>query len=135
MHRNIVFQQDNARDHTARYTQQFLEQSNVQVLLWPAFSRTLIQSNICGITCRGGWTVKTIDLKSPIDDLEHSLRIRWDVDVKLVLVVVAAPDRKNKKRRRWRRERRNRSRLMEVGGGGEEIEGKEEEKGNSEKKR
>ncbi|GFS16211.1 hypothetical protein ElyMa_001466900 [Elysia marginata] len=28
------------------------------------FRRTLIQSNICGITC-GGWTVKTINLKTP----------------------------------------------------------------------
>ncbi|GFR79787.1 transposable element Tcb2 transposase [Elysia marginata] len=36
MHRNIVFQQDNARAHTARYTQQFLEQSNVQVPPCPA---------------------------------------------------------------------------------------------------
>ncbi|GFR90950.1 hypothetical protein ElyMa_006163300 [Elysia marginata] len=30
------------------------------------FRRSLIQSNICGITCRGDWTVKTIDLKTPM---------------------------------------------------------------------
>ncbi|GFR79216.1 hypothetical protein ElyMa_004014700 [Elysia marginata] len=29
------------------------------------FRRTLIQSNICGINCSGGWTVKTINLKTP----------------------------------------------------------------------
>ncbi|GFR87692.1 hypothetical protein ElyMa_002499900 [Elysia marginata] len=28
--------------------------------------QTSIQSNICGITCKGGWTVKTIDLKTPM---------------------------------------------------------------------
>ncbi|GFS25485.1 hypothetical protein ElyMa_001688800 [Elysia marginata] len=28
------------------------------------FRRTLIQSNICEITCSGGWTVKTINLKT-----------------------------------------------------------------------
>ncbi|GFS13944.1 hypothetical protein ElyMa_006733700 [Elysia marginata] len=61
MHRNIVFQQDNARAHTARYTQQFLEQFHGQ-----QFRRTLIQSNICGVTCSEGWTVKTIELKTPM---------------------------------------------------------------------
>ncbi|GFR99968.1 hypothetical protein ElyMa_004541500 [Elysia marginata] len=30
------------------------------------FCRTLIQSNICGNTCRRGWTAKTIDLKTPM---------------------------------------------------------------------
>ncbi|GFR67623.1 hypothetical protein ElyMa_005588100 [Elysia marginata] len=30
------------------------------------FRRTLIQSNICGITCSGVSTVKTIDLKTPM---------------------------------------------------------------------
>ncbi|GFR62626.1 transposable element Tcb1 transposase [Elysia marginata] len=68
MHRNIhyiVSQQDNARAHTARYTQQFLEQSNVQVLPWPALLPDLNPID-CGITCRGGWTVKTIDLKTPM---------------------------------------------------------------------
>ncbi|GFS02790.1 hypothetical protein ElyMa_002872700 [Elysia marginata] len=29
------------------------------------FRLTLIQLNICGITCSGGWTVKTINLKTP----------------------------------------------------------------------
>ncbi|GFS18804.1 transposable element tcb1 transposase [Elysia marginata] len=66
MHRNIVFQQDNARAHTARYTQQFLKQSNVQVLPWPALSPDLNPINTFGIRCRGGWTVKTIDLKTPM---------------------------------------------------------------------
>ncbi|GFS08620.1 transposable element Tcb2 transposase [Elysia marginata] len=89
MHTNIVFQQDNARAHTARYTQQFLEQSNVQVLPWPA--------NICGITCSGGWTVKTINLITPkilnipydgtgmlfLDTFYRLLYLRWDVDVLL----------------------------------------------------
>ncbi|GFR89500.1 hypothetical protein ElyMa_004280400 [Elysia marginata] len=30
------------------------------------FCRTSIQSNICEITCRGGWTVKTIELETPM---------------------------------------------------------------------
>ncbi|GFS27599.1 transposable element Tcb1 transposase [Elysia marginata] len=66
MHRNIVFQQDNARAHTARYTQQFLEQRSVQVLPWPVLSPDLNPIELCGITCRGGWTFKTIDLKTPM---------------------------------------------------------------------
>ncbi|GFS21142.1 hypothetical protein ElyMa_006916600 [Elysia marginata] len=66
MHRNIVFQQDNAKAHTARYTQQFLEQKTSKLCHGQHFRQTLIQSNICGITCRGGWTVKTIDLETPM---------------------------------------------------------------------
>lgn len=40
-HPNSTFQQDNARAHTARVTQQFLQQHNVNVMLWPALSPDL----------------------------------------------------------------------------------------------
>ncbi|GFS20072.1 hypothetical protein ElyMa_005047900 [Elysia marginata] len=68
MHRNIVFQQDNARAHTARYSRlnSFFSKATSKFCRGQHFRRTLIQSNICGITCRGGWTVKTIDLKTPM---------------------------------------------------------------------
>lgn len=34
----FLFQQDNARPHTARYTQHFLQQNGVNVMQWPALS-------------------------------------------------------------------------------------------------
>ncbi|GFS20480.1 transposable element Tc3 transposase-like Protein [Elysia marginata] len=97
MHRNIVFQQDNARANSIRYTQQFLEQSNVQVLLWPALSPDLNP-------IKNLWDYLQRRLNSQDHrpqnayDLEHSLRrhwnavprhfyrlkyLRWDVDVLL----------------------------------------------------
>lgn len=36
--RGIIFQHDNARPHTARLTQNFLNNANIQVLPWPACS-------------------------------------------------------------------------------------------------
>ena len=36
-----LYQQDNARPHSARLTSDFLGQNNVQVLPWPAFSSDL----------------------------------------------------------------------------------------------
>ncbi|GFR76505.1 hypothetical protein ElyMa_003945300 [Elysia marginata] len=50
-------------------TQEFTQPDTLNSFLSKAtskFCRTLIQSNICGITCtcRGGWTDKTIDLKT-----------------------------------------------------------------------
>ena len=33
-----VFQQDNARPHTAHITRQYMQQENVEVLLWPSYS-------------------------------------------------------------------------------------------------
>ncbi|GFR84650.1 transposable element Tcb1 transposase [Elysia marginata] len=66
MHRNLVFQQDNARAHTARYTQKFLEQSDVQVLPWPALSPDLNPIEHLWDNCKEGWTAKTIHLKTPM---------------------------------------------------------------------
>jgi hypothetical protein len=43
-----VFQQDNARAHSARVTTAFLDNQNIQRLPWPAFSPDLVLSNICG---------------------------------------------------------------------------------------
>uniref|UniRef100_A0A0L8GVX8 Tc1-like transposase DDE domain-containing protein n=1 Tax=Octopus bimaculoides TaxID=37653 RepID=A0A0L8GVX8_OCTBM len=37
-HRNHVFQDDNARTHTASYRTDFLQQQNIHTLLWPARS-------------------------------------------------------------------------------------------------
>ena len=40
-HPGMVLQQDNARAHTARLTQQFLQANNIPVLPWPAYSLDL----------------------------------------------------------------------------------------------
>ncbi|KAK7101720.1 hypothetical protein V1264_020057 [Littorina saxatilis] len=39
--RNCVLQQDNARPHTARVTQTFLQHNNIDIMAWPALSRDL----------------------------------------------------------------------------------------------
>ncbi|GFR58202.1 transposable element Tcb1 transposase [Elysia marginata] len=76
MQRDIVFQQHNARAHTARYTQQFLEQSNVQVLPWPALSPDLNPSEYLW-----DYFQRRLDCQDHrpqnADDLEHSLRRHW----------------------------------------------------------
>ncbi|GFR74509.1 transposable element Tcb1 transposase [Elysia marginata] len=77
MHRNLVFQLDNAGAHTARYTQQFLEQSNFQVLPWPALSPDLnpIEQLWDYLQRR----LDCQDYRSPNpDDLKHSLRWHWN---------------------------------------------------------
>ncbi|GFR65494.1 transposable element Tcb2 transposase [Elysia marginata] len=72
-----IEQQDNARAHTARYTQQFLEQSNVQVLPWPALSSDLSQ-----IEHLWDYLQRRLDCQDHrpqnADDLEHSLRRHWN---------------------------------------------------------
>ena len=40
-HNGFVFQQDNARSHTARLTANFLQTNNVNTLLWPSRSPDL----------------------------------------------------------------------------------------------
>ena len=40
-HPGMVLQQDNARPHTARLTQQFFQANNIPVLPWPAYSPDL----------------------------------------------------------------------------------------------
>ncbi|KAK7105077.1 hypothetical protein V1264_019693 [Littorina saxatilis] len=39
--RNCVLQQDNARPHTARVTQAFLQHNNIDIMAWPALSPDL----------------------------------------------------------------------------------------------
>ncbi|GFS09019.1 transposable element Tcb2 transposase [Elysia marginata] len=77
MHRNIVFQQDNARAHTTRYTQQFLEQSDVQVLPWPEL---LLDLN--PIEHLWYYLQRRLDCQDHqpqnAEDLEHSLRRHWN---------------------------------------------------------
>ncbi len=44
----MIFQQDNARAHSARNTQAVLAEHNVQTLHWPAKSQICHQLNTCG---------------------------------------------------------------------------------------
>ena len=39
--RHLIFQQDNAKPHTARLTQDFLVQNNIHIIDWPAMSPDL----------------------------------------------------------------------------------------------
>ncbi|GFR66540.1 transposable element Tcb1 transposase [Elysia marginata] len=77
MHRNIVFQQDNAIAHSVRYTQQFLEKSNVQVLPRPALSLDLNP-----IENLWDYLQRRLDSQDHrpqnADDLEHSLQRHWN---------------------------------------------------------
>ena len=41
-HQHHMFQQDNARDHTARAIRDFLQQHNIRSMPWPALSPSLI---------------------------------------------------------------------------------------------
>ena len=45
-----LFQQDNARPHTAGVAMDYLEQNNISVLLWPSKSPDLISLNTYGIS-------------------------------------------------------------------------------------
>ncbi|GFS18330.1 transposable element Tcb1 transposase [Elysia marginata] len=78
MHRNLVFQLDNARAHTARYTQQFLEQSDVQALPWPALSPDLNPIEHLWDYLQRRLDCQDHRSQNP-DDLEHSLRWHWNV--------------------------------------------------------
>ncbi|GFR90432.1 transposable element Tcb1 transposase [Elysia marginata] len=73
----ILFFNKNARAHTARYTQQFLKQSNVQVLPWPALS-----PNPNSIEHLWDYLQRRLDCQDyrprNADDLEHSLRRHWN---------------------------------------------------------
>ncbi|GFS16847.1 hypothetical protein ElyMa_001482800 [Elysia marginata] len=63
----ILFSNKATQEHTQPDTlNSFLSKATFKFCRGQHFRRTLIQSNIREITCRGGWTVKTIDLKTPM---------------------------------------------------------------------
>ncbi|GFS09134.1 transposable element Tcb1 transposase [Elysia marginata] len=64
MHRNIVFNKTTQELAQPDTLNSFLSKVTPKFCHGQHFRRTLIKSNICGITCRGGWTIKTIDLKT-----------------------------------------------------------------------
>lgn len=70
-----VLQQDNARCHTARYTQTVLLQNNIEVLDWPAKSPDL--SPIEHLWDHIGRNVHNRDDVNNVRDLERALHEEW----------------------------------------------------------
>ncbi|GFR88516.1 hypothetical protein ElyMa_004254300 [Elysia marginata] len=66
LRREMLFFNKTTQEHTQPDTlNSFLSKATSKFCHGQHFLRILIQSNICGITCSGGWTVKTINLKTP----------------------------------------------------------------------
>lgn len=69
MGEEIIFQQDNASIHSARYTMNFLQERNIPVLDWPACSHDLKPiENLWAVTrLQGGRQFLTVaDLKTGV---------------------------------------------------------------------
>ncbi|GFS18822.1 hypothetical protein ElyMa_003272600 [Elysia marginata] len=61
----ILFFNKTTQELTQPHTpDSFLSKATSKFCHGQHFRRTLIQFIICGINCRGGWTIKTIDLKT-----------------------------------------------------------------------
>lgn len=71
----VTLQQDNARPHTARVTQQFLQRNNINVLPWPANSPDL--NPIEHIWDKLGRRVHQQNLTN-LQDLENALQAAWN---------------------------------------------------------
>jgi len=70
-----IFQQDNARPHTARHTRGFLRRNNMQLLPWPARSPDL--SPIEHLWDHLGRRVRENHDVDNVRDLERALRVEW----------------------------------------------------------
>lgn len=77
LHQNqpAIFQQDNARPHTALITTQFLAQNNVDVMPWPAVSPDL--SPIENIWDELGRTARANHQIHNVNDLRNALLVEW----------------------------------------------------------
>lgn len=74
--RNVgIFQQDNARPHSARLTQDVLHRNNINVLPWPAKSLDL--SPIEHLWDHLGRKVRERDNVNNVQDLERALHEEW----------------------------------------------------------
>ena len=74
--RNVgIFQQDNARPHSARLTQDVLRRNNINVLPWPAKSPDL--SPIEHLWDHLGRKVRERDYVNNVQDLERALHKEW----------------------------------------------------------
>lgn len=71
----VILQQDNARPHTARLTTQFLAQSGVNVLPWPAVSPD--QNPIEHMWDELGRRVRNNHQINNVNDLRNALLIEW----------------------------------------------------------
>ena len=74
-HGVTLFQQDNARPHTARYTQDVLRRNNVQVLQWPARSPDI--SPIEHLWDHLGRQVRDNHDVENVRDLANALKQEW----------------------------------------------------------
>ena len=74
-HNVAVFQQDNARPHTARHTQDVLRQNNIDVLDWPARSPDI--SPIEHLWDHLGRRIRERDDVTNVRQLEDALHAEW----------------------------------------------------------
>lgn len=73
---DFVFQQDNARPHTARYSQNFLEQEGVEVMEWPANSPDLNPIEQLWDQLAKAVAAR-VQLDSTVNDLRRFLQEEW----------------------------------------------------------
>ncbi len=85
----MLLQQDNARPHTARHTQEVLQRNNVQTLDWPAKSPDL--SPIEHMWDELGRRVRDRADVNNVTDLERALREEWyNIPVQTVNKLIAS---------------------------------------------
>lgn len=77
MHRDCIFQQDNARPHTAKATKEWIEREGIVCLDWPAYSPDLNPiENLWGILVRGVFSNgRQFD---EIEELKKAILEAWD---------------------------------------------------------
>lgn len=75
--KKFIFQQDNVRIHTSKYSENFFEKNEIPLLYWPPYSPDLNPiENVWGELFRRVYK-KNSFFKS-IDDLKNSLTFEWE---------------------------------------------------------
>jgi hypothetical protein len=90
---NGIFQQDNARPHTANITRTYLQQAQLQMLPWPARSPDL--SPIEHLWDMMGQRLRLLP-RAPhnLDELRHQLQVKWN-DIPQENLIESMPRRVN----------------------------------------